>query len=558
MGADEPDTRGVERTEAASEGVWAAKPALAALLRVAIFVFPLACALGATAFARRVLGPPASTGALVAQWLGLMALGVGVALIAERVARRLLPLATLLKLSMLFPSRAPSRFKVARAAGSLRQLEADTPASDEATAEPAEDDSAATILALVARLSAHDRRTRGHAERVRVYTDMIAEEMKLEDADRYRLRWAALLHDIGKLAVDPRILNKIGELTEDEWAAIKAHPTEGMRIAAPLVTWLGPWARTISHHHEHFDGSGYPKGLSGSHISRGARIVAVADSYDTMTSVRSYKKPMATRAAREELVRCAGSQFDPVVVRAFLAVSLPRLLWATGPVSLLVHLPFLARLKVVGEISIASAATAVTATAAAGVVAVGLMAPVAEPVLRATSAELGSGAVVDEGGVIERDDWTHEDQNNKDGGRDDDGREGDGSNGGGSGGGDPDDGDQDTGDETGSDGGGGDETTPPPAPDPAPAPTPDPSPDPSPEPPPEGRNEATVPDVVSLTAGDAATVLEQAGFVVEVDKRWVSDKDDKNLVVEQSEPAGSIVPEGSTIVITVGKWRSRG
>jgi len=557
VGGSEPDTHVGEGTQASTEGVWAAKPALAAVLRVAIFLFPLACALVATAIARRILGPPATSGALVAQWITLMALGVGIALGAERVARRFLPLATLLKLSMLFPSRAPSRFKVARAAGSLRQLQPAAEGDGEKVdaPEPAEDDSAATILALVARLSAHDRRTRGHAERVRVYTDMIAEEMKLEDADRYRLRWAALLHDIGKLSVDPRILNKTGELTEDEWAAIKAHPIEGMRFAAPLVKWLGPWARTISHHHENFDGTGYPKGLAASRISRGARIVAVADSYDTMTSVRSYRKPMATRAAREELVRCAGSQFDPVVVRAFLAVSLPRLLWATGPVSLLVHLPFLARLKVAGEISIASAATTVTATAAAGIIAVGLMAPVAEPALRASSAQVGSGAGADESGTVERgDDRSHDERDGKDGDRDEGG--------GGRGGGGEDGVGGDTGEDTGGNGG----TTPPPAPDPspepapdpAPAPFPEPSPEPSPEPPPEGRNEATVPDVVGMTQTEATTALEQAGFAVEVKKEWVSDKDDKNLVAGQSEPAGSILPDGTTIVITVGKWRNKG
>jgi HD-GYP domain-containing protein (c-di-GMP phosphodiesterase class II) len=547
VGAGEPVRTGDERRAAPSEGVWAARPGLALLLRVAIFLTPLACALGVTAVARRVLGPPETTGALVAQWVVLLSIGVGTALGAERLARRLLPLATLLKLSMLFPSRAPSRFKVARAAGSVRQLESAAAADREvpAAAPPHDEDSAATILALVARLSAHDRRTRGHAERVRVYTDMIAEEMKLVEADRYRLRWAALLHDIGKLSIDPRILNKTGELTEEEWDAIKAHPVEGMRIAAPLVAWLGPWARTISHHHEHFDGAGYPKGISGTHIARGARIVAVADSYDTMTSVRSYKKPMATRAAREELVRCAGTQFDPVVVRAFLAVSLPRLLWATGPVSLLVHLPFLARLKVVGEISVASAATAVTATAAAGVVAVGLMAPGAEPALRATSAPAGSEVAVDEGGTLERDGRDRGGGDGKDDERDGGGR----------------DRGVDRGDTDGTGGGDGDDggrTSPTPVPEPSPTPTPSPSPEPSPAPSPApGRHEVTVPDVVGMTQNEATAVLEAAGFVVQTQREWVSDKADKNLVIAQSEPAGSTVPEGSTIVITVGKWRNK-
>ena len=377
-----PPEPSVVDPEPTTEGSWAAKPVLARLLRIAIFVVPLACALVSTSVARQILPGPGTTTALVTQSILLLALGVGVAVGTERIARRFLPLATLLKLSMLFPARAPSRFKVARQAGSVRELGS----AGDAAATDDTGDAAATILALVAQLSEHDRRTRGHSERVRVYTDMIAEELKLTEADRYRLRWAALLHDIGKLAVPPEVLNKRERLSDEEWAAMQQHPIEGLRLAAPLVEWLGPWADTIAHHHERFDGTGYPVGLTGEEICQGARIVSVADSYDTMTSVRSYKKPLATRGAREELVQCAGTQFDPVVVRAFLAISLPRLLWATGPVSLLVHLPFLARLQTVGQVSVAAAAQTLTAGAAAGVVAIGLIAPTTAPVEHAPAA----------------------------------------------------------------------------------------------------------------------------------------------------------------------------
>ena len=221
---------------------------------------------------------------------------------------------------------------------------------------------------LTAALQSHDRRTRGHAERVRIYTDMLAEELRLPDEDRDRLRWAALLHDIGKLSVRARTLNKPGKLDAREWEEIKRHPLEGERIAEPLLAWLGEWGDAIAHHHERFDGDGYPNRLAGESISYAGRIVAVADAYDTMTAARTYKRPMATRAARQELARCAGGQFDPVMVRAFFSISLPRLVWKTGPLSFLLQLPFLARLQEVGVQTLANVGQVATAAAAAAAV----------------------------------------------------------------------------------------------------------------------------------------------------------------------------------------------
>src|SRR5436309_3021757 len=128
------------------------------------------------------------------------------------------------------------------------------------------------ILGLVAALSAHDRKTRGHSERVRAYTDMLAGELDLGDEDRDRLRWAALLHDIGKLRVPGRILNKAGKPDRFERERLQAHPAAGAAIAEPLLPWLGRWAATIVQHHERFDGQGYPAGLEGEEISRGAEL----------------------------------------------------------------------------------------------------------------------------------------------------------------------------------------------------------------------------------------------------------------------------------------------
>ena len=259
---------------------------------------------------------------------------------SERLTRKAMPLTVLLKMGMVFPGRAPKRLSVARRSGTTRDL---AHRIEDARAHGIADDeptvAAERIVTLAATLSAHDRRTRGHAERVRAFTDLIAEELRLPSSDRDRLRWSALLHDIGKLTVHTHILNKVGTLSDDEWEVMRQHPLEGAKLTAPLAGWLGPWATTIAEHHERFDGRGYPFGLSGQEISTGGRIVAVADCYDTMTSVRSYKRAMSPEKARAELAACAGSQFDPLMVRAFLAVSVSRLR-AVAPLSWLGSLPF--------------------------------------------------------------------------------------------------------------------------------------------------------------------------------------------------------------------------
>ena len=269
--------------------------------------------------------------------------------VTDRVARRALPLAVLLKMTMVFPDRAPKRLAVVRKSGSTRNLARRV---EEARNHGIEDEpvvAAEKILALAGALNAHDRLTRGHGERVRVFTDLIAEELELSTHDRDRLRWSALLHDIGKLAVHPHILNKPDKLDDDEWEVIKNHPLEGAKLTAPLAGWLGEWANTIAEHHEKYDGTGYPYGLKGDEISLGGRIVAVADCYDTMTTVRSYKTAMSPKAARAELAACAGSQFDPRVVRAFLDVSIGRLRPVAGPLAWLGSLPFVGSIPQLGQ-----------------------------------------------------------------------------------------------------------------------------------------------------------------------------------------------------------------
>ncbi|HUR17912.1 MAG TPA: HD domain-containing phosphohydrolase [Acidimicrobiales bacterium] len=287
----------------------------------------------------KALPTPESTGARVLWWLTVAVASIVTLVAFDRLARRLLPLAALLKLSMVFPDRAPSRLGVALRSGSTRRLqERAVHDLQQGKQEPA--DAARTILALAASLNAHDRGTRGHSERVRAYADLIAEEMGLARFERDRLRWAALLHDLGKLSVPSSTLNAHDDLSEDDWATLRSHPLEGARLAAPLRGWLGTWATAIEQHHERYDGTGYPYGLSGEQLSLAARIVAVADSYDAMTSVRSYSAGITPAAARRELARKAGSDFDPAVVRAFLNIGLGRVRWVMGPLAFLSVVPF--------------------------------------------------------------------------------------------------------------------------------------------------------------------------------------------------------------------------
>lgn len=262
--------------------------------------------------------------------------------LVHRVTERLLPLASLLQLDLPFPGRPPSRFGVALKAGSTRRLQdlvREDPTSDAA-------DAATTILAYAAALSRHDRATRGHSERVRALADLLGEALGLDARERDGLRWAALLHDVGKLGVHADVLNKETVLTDDEWHEIRNHPLEGARLAEPLRPFLGDWVTSVEHHHERWDGSGYPHGLVGEDIAFGARIVAVADTYEVMTSpVRNYRTQVSPLVAQQELASVAGSQLDPTVVRAFLTINERELRRALSIMALVLQLPNFLRLR---------------------------------------------------------------------------------------------------------------------------------------------------------------------------------------------------------------------
>ena len=173
---------------------------------------------------------------------------------------------------------------------------------------------ACTLVSLV---DLRDSYTGGHSTRVADYSRRMALELQLSDRDTETVIMAASLHDIGKIGVPEAVLRKPGKLTEEEFEAIKKHPEFGWMVLRG-VEGFEEICLLLLHHHERLDGRGYPGGLRGEEIPFGARIITVADSFDAMTTNRPYRKAGSPEAAAKELLRCAGTQFDPVVVEAFM------------------------------------------------------------------------------------------------------------------------------------------------------------------------------------------------------------------------------------------------
>ncbi|MGW4568094.1 HD-GYP domain-containing protein [Streptomyces sp. NPDC004561] len=175
----------------------------------------------------------------------------------------------------------------------------------------------ATIRALVQAVDIKDGYTRGHSERVGQASVMIARELGMGDDRVEVLRFAGILHDVGKLGVPTRLLRKDGPLTPEERRIIELHPEYGHEMVRG-ISFLGEARAAILHHHERLDGGGYPYGLVGAQIPECARVVAVADAFDAMTSTRSYRRARPVETAVAELERCAGTQFDPRMVTALV------------------------------------------------------------------------------------------------------------------------------------------------------------------------------------------------------------------------------------------------
>jgi len=172
------------------------------------------------------------------------------------------------------------------------------------------------VYALAATVDARDPYTYGHSKRVAAMSELIGEALGLSREELATVHAAGLLHDIGKVGVPDSILTKPGKPTEDEWKLIRKHPAEGARIVGYLKE-LAALIPIIRHHHEWYDGTGYPDGLRGEAIPLGARMVSIADAYDTMTTKRTYRYVVSQEEALEELRRCAGTQFDLELVEAF-------------------------------------------------------------------------------------------------------------------------------------------------------------------------------------------------------------------------------------------------
>ena len=172
------------------------------------------------------------------------------------------------------------------------------------------------IEALVSALEAKDKYTGGHSRRVTEVALAVGKELGLSAQEMEDLRWGSLLHDVGKIAIHEVIQNKPGRLTPEEYEHIMTHPQIGGRIVRPVVN--GKITEIIEHHHDHYDSSGLHQVVVGRDIPLGARVIAVADAFDAMTSDRPYRAAMSVAEAVAEIKRCADSQFDPVIVAAFL------------------------------------------------------------------------------------------------------------------------------------------------------------------------------------------------------------------------------------------------
>jgi HD-GYP domain-containing protein (c-di-GMP phosphodiesterase class II) len=175
-----------------------------------------------------------------------------------------------------------------------------------------------TILTLAAAIDAKDPYTRGHSQRVMEYTLLAGTVLALPADEMETLEYASILHDIGKIAIDANILNKPDDLSSAEWEIVREHPIIGANILKE-IPFLEKASELVLYHHERYDGKGYPKGYKGEEIPMGSRLIAVADAFDTMTTDRSYRAAFSIDYSIQELQACAGSQFCPEAVKAFVS-----------------------------------------------------------------------------------------------------------------------------------------------------------------------------------------------------------------------------------------------
>ena len=176
-----------------------------------------------------------------------------------------------------------------------------------------------TLKAISCALDAKDAYTNGHSLRVTLYSLMLANELHLDNRTLEGIETAGLLHDIGKIGIPQSVLCKNGKLTDEEFAIMQSHPEKGEKIIMNIekLKMVSYWLKS---HHERWDGKGYPQGLAGEDIPLSARIIAIADTYDAMTSTRPYRKALEHDVAIAEIQKCAGAQFDPALAQKFVDI----------------------------------------------------------------------------------------------------------------------------------------------------------------------------------------------------------------------------------------------
>ncbi len=205
----------------------------------------------------------------------------------------------------------------ARELGELYRLERSRNAELEAVLQSLQDTYLATMKSLAMVIEAKDLTTRGHLDRTQVFGLALTRRIDPTLSESPTLGYGFFLHDIGKVGIPEHILCKAGPLSIDEWTVMRNHPIIGAQIVAPIA-FLADTVELIRHHHERFDGTGYPDRLAAEAIPLGARIFTIADSFDAMTSDRPYRGAIGVEQALEELRDGAGSQFDPDIVREFV------------------------------------------------------------------------------------------------------------------------------------------------------------------------------------------------------------------------------------------------
>jgi len=210
--------------------------------------------------------------------------------------------------------------EIAALAGSFNHMAAQIEAYIERLVKAAQENRelfVSSIRMIATAIDAKDPYTRGHSDRVCAYSMAVAREMGLKGAELEEVRVSAMLHDVGKIGIDDRVLRKPSALNDDEFAMIKSHPFTGAQIMEP-VPQLKNIIPGIKYHHENWGGGGYPEGIKGEDIPRIARIIAVADTFDAMTTDRPYQKAMSPRYAAEKIRSLVGKRFEPAIVEAFL------------------------------------------------------------------------------------------------------------------------------------------------------------------------------------------------------------------------------------------------